>query len=137
MIFDTSTRLLSGTPSATKVQTTRTYTVTDGDGDTAALSFMLTVKVDTNPCLTGNLLEPDLGSSLVLALVSEIEPLTLPAAYGGQGGDSVLTSTVFTYEYLGEPLSAGFQLRVGVGYLPATFGAEDDYRSELQFFRSF
>ena len=43
MSFDTTTRVLSGTPSAQAAPTLYTYTATDEDGDTATLVFTLAV----------------------------------------------------------------------------------------------
>ena len=46
-----SARLLRGTPTAVKAKTEYTYTVTDPDGNTAELTFNLTVRTD--PCVCG------------------------------------------------------------------------------------
>ncbi len=43
LVFDTGTRILSGTPTRPAVAVTLTYTVTDTDGDPATLTFNVTV----------------------------------------------------------------------------------------------
>ena len=81
MSFNATSRELSGTPSVTKAQTTYTYTVTDKDGDTAALTFKLTVEADTEPTLTlGTVADQSFELNIRLML-----PLTLPEASGGNG----------------------------------------------------
>ena len=84
--FDTSTRVLSGTPTATQSATTYTYTVTDADTNTAAsdkdtLTFTIEIA------------EPDTAPSFGTATISNpewvkgtaITSVTLPAATGGNG----------------------------------------------------
>ncbi len=44
LAFDADTRILAGTPTATMDQTTYTFTATDADGDTASLTFKITVE---------------------------------------------------------------------------------------------
>ena len=44
--FDPSTRILSGTPTAPRAETVYTYAVRDADGDTAQLTFTITVAAD-------------------------------------------------------------------------------------------
>ena len=79
--FNATTRVFSGTPTATKSRTTYTYTVADADGDTDTIQFDLTV-------LPPDKL-PTYGSSSVAAQRwlqhSAITALQLPAATGGDG----------------------------------------------------
>ena len=74
--FTASSRQLSGTPTALKAETAYTYTVTDKDGDTATLTFDLTVEADTQPTL-GSVSDQTYHQD------SAITTLTLPAATGG------------------------------------------------------
>ena len=74
------TRTLSGTPTAAQAATRYTYTVTDRAGRQATLPFTLTVAAD---------LKPTFGTQTISAPEylegTAIEPLTLPAATGGNG----------------------------------------------------
>ena len=75
--FNAATRVLSGTP--TEAGTYRmTYTATDSDGDTSALSFTIVVVDGLS-----------FGAYPVVALsfaqATEIVPVTLPPAAGGSG----------------------------------------------------
>ena len=79
MAFDDSTRMMSGTPMMAQAPTRYTYTATDVDGDTASLAFTMTVAAD---------LHPEFGADASIADLSWeqgelIDPLTLPAATGG------------------------------------------------------
>ena len=47
--FNQTTRTISGTPSVTMNATAYTWTATDEDGDTAELTFTITVDVQTGP----------------------------------------------------------------------------------------
>ena len=49
MAFNATTRVLSGTPTATLSRTQFTYTVTDADGDTDTIQFYLTVNAPAPP----------------------------------------------------------------------------------------
>ncbi len=86
LMFDPSTRQLSGTPSVRGVAVGRysipvTYTVTDADGETDTLSFRITVEV-TDPM-------PTFGSEMIgdrTYIEGEIiSTETLPEARGGDG----------------------------------------------------
>ena len=79
MSFSASTRVLSGTPSATQSAATHTFKVRDSDGDEATEVFTITVTNST----------PTLSSIADQSWLKDIEvALTLPAA---TGGDSPLT----------------------------------------------
>ena len=79
--FNAATRQLSGTPSEVFAQTRFRYTATDVDGDSATLTFNLTV------------VEADVAPSFGDATIADqnytqnaaIDPLTLPEATGGNG----------------------------------------------------
>ena len=77
--FNASTRILSGTPTASGVYAL-TYTATDSDGDTATQTLNLTVEADT---------APSFGASTVAQQdykqFAAISDLVLPAATGGNG----------------------------------------------------
>ena len=79
--FDAATRALSGTPEAPLAATHYTYVANDEDRDGASLTFSLAVIAD---------LQPEFGPGAALPDLSYeqgtfIEPLTLPAATGGDG----------------------------------------------------
>ena len=80
LTLDAATRTLSGTPTEPQGARRYTWTATDADGDTASLTFAITVAED---------LTPDFGSAAVPAQAwtesTAIAPLTLPAATGGDG----------------------------------------------------
>ncbi len=86
LAFEAATRVISGTPAAPAATTTHTLTATDADGDTATLAFTLVVKADLQPTYAG-------VDSPALAFTEgeAIDPVTLPAA---TGGDGALTYTV-------------------------------------------
>ena len=76
--FNTTTRELTGTPSAVLTETEYTYTVTDVDGDTAELTFTIEVAADTTPSFgTATIAAQSYSQSLAIAT------LTLPEASGG------------------------------------------------------
>ena len=83
LTFDPATRVLSGTPTEAAETATYTYTATDADAvdpDVATLTFDLTVLPDFAPNFG--------GASIANRQYQEtipIEPLTLPAATGGDG----------------------------------------------------
>ena len=82
--FDATTRMLSGTPTATQSATTYTYTVTDADGNTAAsdtdsLTFTIAVEADTAPSFSGTVGAQEWMSGTAIASVE------LPVATGGNG----------------------------------------------------
>ena len=94
--FDAAARALSGTPAEPLEETAYTWTATDADGDAVALTFTLTVEADLSPSFDGAAVT-DQRYELSVA----IEPLTLPAASGGDGD--------LTYELSPEP-PAGLKL---------------------------
>ncbi len=83
--FDAASRTLSGTPTAAGQQT-YTYTATDAAGTSAELEFTATVAADAVPTYEG------IDSPALEFTEGEaIDPVTLPAA---TGGDGALTYTV-------------------------------------------
>ncbi len=72
---------VSGTPTATKATTEYTWTVTDADGDTASLTFDITVAAED--------LQPTFGSATISdkswTQNEAITAFTLPSATGGDG----------------------------------------------------
>ena len=75
LAFNTTTRVLSGTPT-TQATTTLTYTVTDEHGSTASDTFSITV-------VTGVALNAPTDQTYTMG--TEIPALTLPPATGGTG----------------------------------------------------
>ena len=78
--FDADARTITGTPEDPQGATEYTYKVTDGDGETAELTF--TIAVANNP--------PSFGEEAVQAQVytenTDAGTVNLPAATGGDGG---------------------------------------------------
>ena len=86
--FYPSSRQVWGTPTATQGVTTYTYTVTDADGDTATLNFIIEVaEPDTAPSF-GNQTIPDQD----WVKDNRIAPVSLPEATGGNGALSYALS---------------------------------------------
>ena len=143
LTFSASTRQITGTPTVALSATTYTYMVTDTDGDTASLTFDLSVR---DPM-------PTFGSMTVgnqsYTLNTAISPLQLPAATDGNGpltyslspglpagltfnastrqitGTPTVASAVRTYTYTvtdadGDTASLTFTIRVAV---KPTFGS--------------
>ena len=80
LAFNAATRVLSGTPTTASAERSYTLTATDEDGDTATLSFTISVAMDNRPSFgTATILDQEYRTE------SDIEPLTLPAATGGDG----------------------------------------------------
>ena len=77
--FNASTRILSGTPTASGVYAL-TYTATDSDGDTATQTLNLTVVADTAPSFGGGTVARQDYKQF-----AAISDLILPAATGGNG----------------------------------------------------
>ncbi len=89
LVFDSATRLLSGTPTEALPATLYTYTATDSDAadpDSASLTFTIMVEKDLVPTFE-QVNIPDKNYVQNLAIDSE----TLPAA---GGGDGALTYTI-------------------------------------------
>ena len=76
---------VSGTPPASVETTTYTWTAADADGDLVRLTFTLAVAEDRKPTFTETV------PALRYRVGTTIEPLTLPAA---TGGDAPLTYTL-------------------------------------------
>ena len=87
-----TTRVVSGAPSVSMDSTTYTWKATDGDGDTAELTF--TIEVIVRVSAPGSSL-PSFGSQTIgdksWVQRQEIDSFTLPAA---SGGDGALTYTL-------------------------------------------
>ena len=83
LTLDPTTRVLSGMPTNI-VESTHTYTVADEDNDIATLAFDVVVTMGTPPDTA-----PSFGGATVANQVytvgTLIQPLTLPAATGGNG----------------------------------------------------
>ena len=80
LAFDASTRVVSGTPTAPQDRTEFTYEVTDEDGDAAQLMFYIEVEADLAPSFEGQSI-----ADIRLGRGRAMEPVTLPAASGGDG----------------------------------------------------
>ena len=76
LVFEASSRTLSGTPTAAMDTTRYTYTVTDAADSTASQEFSIAV--------LAALALPGIADQ-VYAVGEEVTPLVLPAAMGGQG----------------------------------------------------
>ena len=80
VVLDAATRTLSGTPTEPQGARQYTWTATDADGDTASLTFAITVAQDLTPTF-----EDAAVSAQSYTQGTRIAPLTLPAATGGDG----------------------------------------------------
>ena len=78
LAFNTTTRILSGTPTATQNAATYTLTATDADGDTGTTTF--TIKVDGTPIFEG---DSDTLPAQTYAKDSAITAWIMPAATDG------------------------------------------------------
>ena len=78
LIFDVATRVLSGTPTVASAARTYTYTATDIDGQSASLSFAITVEANDPPIFGAGIGVADQNYVQNRAITS----LTLPAASG-------------------------------------------------------
>ena len=81
LTFDATQRTITGTPEVMQTATEYTYTVTDEDGDDAALTFMLTVEEDLMLAFANDASVP----SQLYTETKAIADLTLPQATGGNG----------------------------------------------------
>ena len=79
LTFEGSRQRIRGTPTVPMDQTTFTYTATDADGDAAELTFSLTVLEDLMPSFAEGVRDQTWTQD------SEIEPIVLPEASGGNG----------------------------------------------------
>ena len=80
LTFDGTARTITGTPTTAATLVTYRYTVTDMDGDTATLTFRVTVVASTGPTFGGETV-----SDQTYIVSQMITPLTLPVATGGNG----------------------------------------------------
>ena len=81
LAFDATTRVLSGTPTEPMAATEYTYMVTDVDGDSAMLTFEITVAADLAPSFAGLSIPP----RIPVRQNTPIPTLELPPATGGDG----------------------------------------------------
>ena len=80
LTFDGTARTITGTPTTAATLVTYRYTATDMDGDTATLTFRVTVVASTGPTFGGATV-----SDQAYFAATTITPVTLPAATGGTG----------------------------------------------------
>ena len=80
LIFDSGTRELSGTPTEFTARTLYTYTVTDSDDATDALTFAITVEADLVPSFGAESVE-----EMHFLQNQAIEAIELPSASSGNG----------------------------------------------------
>ena len=78
--FDATTRTVSGTPTAAQPSSEYNYVATDRDGDTAELTFSITVEADLMPSFAGAAV-----ADQTYKQNTAVEPLTMPEATGGNG----------------------------------------------------
>ena len=87
LAFDAATRVLSGAPTTVSAARRYALTATDEDGDNATLTFVITVEADS---------QPSFGAATIrdqeYRAESDIEPLTLPVATGGDGALSYMVT---------------------------------------------
>ena len=110
--FDTTTQLLSGTPTTATPATSVTYTATDAAGTTASLTFTITVTDATPADIT---FRPNVIDDLTLSVNTPMELLYLPLAEGGTP----------PYTYTLEPIPAGLSFDAAIQLLsgiPTTLG---------------
>ena len=98
IMFDDETRVLSGTP-MTPGSHRITYTAEDQDGDTASLTFMITVEANTDPAA------PSIGNRTFTE--GQVIAWTLPEGSGGNGA--------LTYQLEGEEVAG-----LGLAFLERT-----------------
>lgn len=82
LTLDHEAKTLSGTPMETLPPTEFTWTVTDQDGDSDSLKFLITVNADLKPVFATDSFE----SEKIYVENSPIQSFTLPNATGGDGG---------------------------------------------------
>ena len=120
--FDTTTQLLSGTPTTATPATSVTYTATDATGASVSLTFTITV---TDAPATGITFVPNTIDDLTLTVNTPMDPLYLPLA---EGGTSPYTYTLNPIP-VGLSFDAATQLLSGtpttVGTMPAVYIATD------------
>ena len=80
LVVDEALRVLSGTPTTALSPTLLTYTVMDEDGDSASLSFTISVTSDVGPSFGSAVISPQ-----VYLQNTAINPQQLPSATGGNG----------------------------------------------------
>ena len=81
LVLDVATRTISGTPDKAHQRTEFSWTANDIDGDTATLSFFITILEDLQPSFAADVMIDDRS----FVTDSEIESILLPEATGGNG----------------------------------------------------
>ena len=81
LVLDQESLTLSGTPTEVLSATEFTWTVTDQDGDSDSLKFLITVNADLKPVFAAG----SFDSNRVYIQNSSIQSFTLPTAMGGDG----------------------------------------------------
>ena len=127
LVFDANARTLTGTPSAVQDATQYTYTVTDGDGDTASLTFNITVAKAVEPPHSPSNLFAIAGDTKVTLVWTNPNDPTITGyevlyQYGSdpwepiEGSDA--TTTRHTVEELVNGTEYTFQIRAVAGSVP-------------------
>ena len=121
MGFAAADRELTGTPTTPGIYQI-TYTAKDQDGDTASLTFTITVEADTDP------VAPSIGN--MIFTVGQVIALTLPEGSGGNGA--------LTYELVGEEVDGlGLVFVQRTRYLSGTVPELADGVNSLSFTLSY
>ena len=85
LTFSPGSLTLSGAPTEARERTVHVLTATDEDGDTASLSFAITVLEDHQPSFEAAVESGQLFGEFRFRAGSEITPQELPSAAGGDG----------------------------------------------------
>ena len=127
LAFDAANRTLTGTPTAVQSETAYTYTVTDADGDTASLTFNITIAEAVEPPASpSNLIAIAGDTRVTLAWIDPNDPTItgyeVLYQYGSdpwepiEGSDA--TTTRHTVENLVNGTEYTFQIRAVAGNVP-------------------
>ena len=104
LLFDTTTQLLSGTPTTATPATLTTYTATDATGASASLTFMITVTGASAITFV-----PSVIDDLTLTVNTPMDPVYLPLAEGGNP----------PYTYTLDPIPVGLSFDATIQLLAA------------------